>query len=86
MTTETVWLLFAQQDYESKELHSVYEIKPDEDELFMVLEKHYSHTFDPEIIAMLADRLYEENRDMIVGFWTLRECKCCSKSKYKQYC
>jgi hypothetical protein len=26
-----------------------------------------------------------EHRDMIVGFWTLRECNCCGKSKYKQY-
>jgi hypothetical protein len=75
MTTETVWLLFNQQDYESKELHSVYEDKPDEDELFIILDKEYSHAFDPEVINLSAYTLYNEERVRMLSLytWTLEQ-------------
>lgn len=75
MATETVWLLFNQQDWESKELHSVYEDKPDEDELFIILDKEYSHAYDPEVINLSAYTLHHENGVVMLSMdnWTLEQ-------------
>lgn len=66
----SVWLLIEQQDYEGKEIHSVYLEKPLSQTLYKLLKDSYGYAFSPEVIKKLACKLYSDEKIYFLSLYT----------------